>query len=155
MRKYFGVAAVVVFLMAFALALWGGPNKGFLESPFSSIPTLHVDYSDNGTEIYIQGLNDFEYTNMSLHAANDTMSFGTTKNNAHILYYVTSMENFTMNITVWNGKKEYAFNGSIRVEPAEAWPKVLTLLEEKKDKIQTISINSASLPWKKLMERIR
>jgi hypothetical protein len=153
MRKYFGAAAVVVFLMAFALALWGG-NRSFQESPISTIPSILIDIELNETAIYIHGLNDFRYTNMTVRITHENTTFEKVKYDAYFIDYNSSEANFTMNVTVWNRNKEYAFNGSIQRAPDEAAPRLLTLYEEKKDRINMYVLNAGNLPWKKLMERI-
>jgi hypothetical protein len=114
-----------------------------------------VDHSENLTEVYVHGLNDFKFTNMSIRITNTTMSYDRTKNNTFYLDCETSENDFIFNVTVWNNHKEYAFNGSVQVAlPGEA-PKILTLYEEKKDRTNTYTLDSGNLPWKKLMERIR
>ena len=157
MRRYFGIAAVIVFLLAFALALWGGPDKNLFESPFSSIPSILVDYTDNGTEVYVHGLNDFKYTSISLVAScgNDTQE--RTRENGYFLYYVAnaSWPEMSLNITVWNVNKEYRFNGTIKVAQPEEAPTLLTIYEAAHGKINTYTLTTTNLPWKKLMERIR
>jgi hypothetical protein len=65
------------------------------------------------------------------------------------------MANFTLNVTVWNRNKEYTFNGSVQVAAPEDAPRLLTLYEEKRDRINTYTLNPGNLPWKKLMERVR
>jgi len=152
MRKYFGVAAMVVFLLAFALAIWPG-GRDMLESPLSSIPSLLIDHNDNETEIYVHGLSDFRFTNMSIHVSGDSAEYERFKEDAYFVYFNTSLQNFTFNVTVWNRHKHYYFNGSIEVAPPEAAPRIFTLFEEKKDRINIITLNSGNLPWKKLMER--
>ncbi len=155
MRKYFGVAAGLVFLGAFALVIWGPGNTNLLESPFSSIPSILVDHSENQTAVYVHGLNDFKFTNMSIRISNNTRSYERTRNNTYFLYCETSDSDFIINVTVWNNHKQYAFNGSVQVAPPDEAPRILTLYEEKKDKTNTYTLDSGSLPWKKLMERIR
>jgi hypothetical protein len=154
MRKYFGAAAVAVFLMALALAFWQGGKDPFV-SPVSSIPSMLVDYNLNETEIFIKGLNDFRYTNISVRISGENQSFERTRERAYFIFYNTSLANFTVNVTVWNRNKEYTFNGSVQVAPPDEAPKVLTLYEEKRDRINTYTLNGGNLPWKRLMERVR
>jgi hypothetical protein len=154
MRKYFGVAAVAVFLLALALAVWQGGNDPFV-SPVSSIPSILVDYNLNETEIYVKGLNDFRYTNITLRISGENQSLERSKEKAYFLFYNTSLANFTINVTVWNKNKQYSFNGTVQVAPPNDAPKILTLYEEKRDRINTYTLNTAKLPWKKLMERVR
>lgn len=154
-RKYFGMAAGLVFVAAFVLAIWGPGNANFLESPFSSIPYILVDHSENRTEVYIHGLNDFKFTNISLRMYNENMSFERTRNDTFFLYCETTEPSFTLNVTVWNAKKEYVFNGTVQVAPPEEAPRILTLYEEKNDRTNTYTLDSSNLPWKKLMERIQ
>ena len=158
MRKYFGAAAVVVFLLAIALAIWGG-DRIITESPISSIPSLLIDYHqnenhENETEIYIHALNDFRFTNITLRVTNETTTEERSREDAYFMYYNTTDVNFTLNITVWNKNKQYCFNGSVQVaDPAEA-PKVLTLYEVTKTHVNDYVLTETSLPWKKFMERV-
>ena len=159
MRKYFGAAALAVFLVALALAFWQGGKDPFV-SPVSSIPSLLIDHTinetgGNETEIYIKGLNDFRYTNMTVRLTGENQSFERIRQNAYFIYYNTSMTNFTINVTVWNKNKEYTFNGSVQVASPEEAPALLTLYEEKKDRINTYTLHTGNLPWRRLMERVR
>ena len=159
MRKYFGAAAVAVFLVALALAVWQGGKDPFV-SPVSSIPSLLIDHTINEagvneTEIYVHGLNDFRYTNMTVRITGENQTFERLREQAYFIYYNLSMANFTINVTVWNKNKEYTFNGSVQVAPPDEAPKVLTLYEEKKDRINTYTLNIGNLPWKRLMERVK
>ena len=153
MRKYFGVAAVVVFLMALGLALWGG--RDIFESPVASIPSILIDRNDNETEIYVHGLNDFRYTNISLRVISDNETFERTREDTYFMFFNSSAENFTINITVWNKNKKYAFNASVLAASPGEDPKVMTLYEDRNDKIYTYTLNNGNLPWKRLMERAR
>jgi len=159
MRKYFGVAAVVVFLVALALAFWQGGKDPF-QSPVSSIPSILIDHTINEagvneTEIYVHGLNDFRYTNMTVRITGENQTFERFREQAYFIYYNLSMANFTINVTVWNRNKEYSFNGSVQVASPEEAPLLLTLYEERTDRINTYTLNIANLPWKKFMERAR
>lgn len=159
MRKYFGAAAVAVFLLTLALAFWQGGKDPFV-SPVSSIPSILIDYNinetgTNETEIFVKGLNDFRYTNMTIRVAGGNQRFERARDKAYFIYYNTSMANFTINITVWNRNKHYSFNGSVQVAPPDEAPRLLTLYEEKRDRISTYTLNTGNLPWKKLMERVR
>jgi len=153
MRKYFGAAAVAVFLVALALAVWGGKDP--TKSPVSSIPSLLIDYNLNETEIFIEGLDDFRYTNMTVRITGENQTFERFREQAYFIYYNLSMANFTINVTVWNKNKQYTFNGSVQVALPDEAPKVLTLYEEKKDRINTYTLNTGNLPWKRLMERVK
>ena len=159
MRKYFGAAAVVVFLGALLLAFWQGGRDPF-ESPISSIPSILIDYNVNETaglnetEIFVKGFNDFKYTNMTLRVSDGNQTYERMKEDAYFIFYNTSLANFTINVTVWNHDREYTFNGSVQVAPPEEAPLRLTLYQEKRDRINTYTLNSGNLPWKKLMERV-
>jgi fucose permease len=159
MRKYFGVAAVAVFILALGLAFYQGGNDPFV-SPVSSIPSILIDYNlnetgANETEIFVKGLNDFRFTNMSLRVTTGNQTFERARDKAYFMFYNTSVANFTFNIIVWNKNKQYSFNGSLQVASPDEAPKLLTLYEEKRDRINTYVLNTANLPWKKLMERVR
>lgn len=154
MRKYFGAAAVAVFLVALALAFWQGGKDPFV-SPVSSIPSILIDYNLNETEIYVKGLNDFRYTNMTVRVSGENQTLERFKEKAYFIFVNTTLYNFTINVTVWNKKKEYTFNGSVQIAPPDEAPRVLTLNEEKRDKLTTYTLNTGNLPWKKLMERVR
>lgn len=154
MRKYFGAAAVVVFLVALALAIWGGGRNVF-ESPVASIPSVLIDHDHNDTEFFVHGLNDFKYTNMTITVSNGTSNFTRFKENAYFIYHNTSMLNFTFNITVWNRDKEYNFNGSVQVHFEDEYPLVLTVWEETHAHINVHALSDSGLPWKKFMERVR
>lgn len=154
MRRYFGAAAVVVFLMALALVIWGG-GRDIFESPISSIPSILIDRSDNETEIFVHGMNDFKYTSMSLVVTSGNTTYERTRDDTYFIYYNSSAENFTVNISVLNKNKKYEFNGNILVADPSDTSKVLTLNEERKDKVNTYTLTAANLPWKKFMERVR
>lgn len=154
MRKYFGAAAVVVFGLAIALAVWGG-GRDIFESPVSSIPSILIDHHKDETDIYVHGMNDFRYTNMSMLVTIGNTTYERTRPDGLFLYYNTSAENFTINITVWNKNKEYTFNGTVMVaDPLDA-PTLLTIYEAKKDKVNTMTLTAGNLPWKKFMERVK
>jgi hypothetical protein len=153
MRKYFGAAAVLVFLLALVLAVWGGKDP-FI-SPISSIPSLLIDQNHNETEIFVKGLNDFRYTNMTITIAGENQTYERNREDAYFVYFNTSMANFTVNITVWNRDREYTFNGSVQVASPDESPKLMTLYEEKRDRINTYTLDTGNLPWRKLMERVR
>jgi hypothetical protein len=153
MRKYFGVAAVIVFLMALALALWGGVRDIF-ESPVASVPSILIDHKESETEIYVHGMNDFRYTNISLRVTIGNETFERSREDTYFMYF-NSSENFTVNITVLNKNKKYSFNASVVVAAPEEVPKILTIYEEKNDKIYTYTLNNDNLPWKRLLERTR
>lgn len=159
MRKYFGAAAVAVFLLALGLAVLQGGKDPF-ESPVSSIPSILIDYNMQGvvaneTELYVKGLNDYRYTNMTIRVAGGNQTFERTREGAYFIFFNTSLANFTINVTVWNKNKEYTFNGSVQIAPPEEAPRIFTLYEEKRDRIVTHVFNTGNLPWKKLMERVR
>jgi len=154
MRKYFGAAAGVVFLLALAFAVWQGGKDPFV-SPVSSIPSMLVDYNLNETEIYVKGFNDFRYTNMTVRVSGQNQSFERFKEHAYFIFYDTSLSNFTINITVWNKNKQYTFNGSVQVAHPDDEPMIMTLYEEKRDRINTYTLNTGNLPWRRLMERVR
>jgi hypothetical protein len=153
MRKYFGAAAVVVFLLAIALAVWGG-ERITTESPISSIPSLLIDYHEDETEIFVHGLNDFRYTNITLRVTADNTTQERFREDAYFIYYNTTDLNFTLNITVWNKNKQYSFNGSIQVANDTESTKVLTLYEVTKTRINDYMLTETGLPWKKFMERV-
>lgn len=158
MRKYFGAAAILVFGLAITLAVWGG-GRDIFESPVSSIPSILIDHHEDETEIYVHGMNDFRYTNMSLLVTVGNTTYERTRADALFIYYNISdnisEKRFTINITIWNKNKEYNFNGTIMVaDPLEA-PTLLTIYEAKKDKVNTITLTAGNLPWKKFMERVK
>ena len=159
MRKYFGAAAVLVFVMAIVLAVWQG-GRDIFESPVASIPSILIDSNINEmgiyeTEIYIHGMNDFRYSNMTMRVTTGNDSFERTREDTYFMFFNTTAETFTVNVTVWNKNKHYAFTGSVQVAPPDEAPRLLTLFEEKRDRISTYTLNTGNLPWKKLMERVR
>ena len=158
MRKYFGAAAVVVFALAIALAVWGG-ERIITESPISSIPSLLIDHHEDKTEIFVHGLNDFRYTNITLRVTAENFTQERTREDAFFIYFSTSvfnftLNNFTLNITVWNKNKQYSFNGSIQVADHAEAPKVLTIYEVTKNRTNDYILTDTGLPWKKFMERV-
>jgi hypothetical protein len=154
LRKVFGVAAGLVFLVCIILAAWRGGQNPF-ESPISSIPSLLIDYAYNETEIFVHGLNDFRYTNLSITISNGTNITERSRENSYFIYTTAGFQNFTLNITVMNKKKEYTFNGTIQIAPIEHPAALLTLYEEKKDRINTYDLSQSNLPWRKMMERVK
>ena len=159
MRKYFGVAAVVVFLLAIVLAVWQGGRDIFV-SPVASVPSILIDYNFNETgfyetEIYIHGMNDFRYSNISMRWTNKTESLERTREDTYFMFFNTPSENFTVNITVWNKDKGYSFNASFQAATDQEAPKLLTLYENRDDKIFTYILDDTNRPWKRLMERMR
>jgi hypothetical protein len=159
MRKYFGVAAVVVFLLAIVLAVWH-PGRDIFESPVASIPSILIDYNINETgfcetEIYIHGMNDFRYSNISMRVTTHNDSFERTREDTYYIFCSTTAENFTVNVTVWNKNRGYSFNASFQVSNTTEATKLLTLYENRNDKIFTYILDDSNLPWKRVMERMR
>ncbi|MBM4249429.1 MAG: hypothetical protein FJ149_08370 [Euryarchaeota archaeon] len=160
MRKYFGAAAGAVFIAALTLAFWQGGRDPF-ESPVSSIPSILIDHMRddttglNETEIFVKGLADFRYANMTVRVSDGNQTFERVRLHAYFIFYNTSLELFTVNVTVWNRDREYTFNGTVEVAPPESAPLVLTLREEERDRTHTHALNSDNLPWRKFMERVQ
>jgi hypothetical protein len=159
MRKYFGAAAVVVFLLAIVLAVWQG-GRDIFKSPVASIPYLLIDYNSNETgiyetELYIHGMNDFRYSNISMRVTIENMSSERTRKDTYFMFFNTTAKNFTVNITVWNKDKGYSFNASFQAATDQEAPKLLTLYEDRGDKIYPYMLDNSNLPWKRLMERMR
>jgi hypothetical protein len=159
MRKYFGAAAVAVFLLAIALALWGG-GRDWRDSPVASIPSILIDFNEeqNQTEILVHGMNDFKYTNITMKITNGTNEsdiFERTRDHTYYMSCSTTAEMFTLNITVWNKNKGYAFNATVQKASAEEAPTLLTLNEDRNGKIYPVALDTTKLPWKRLMERMK
>ena len=154
MRKYFGAAAAVVFILAIVLAVWQG-GRDIFKSPVASIPSVLVDSNNDQTEILIHGMNDFKYTNMTIRVTTGNDSFEQTRNDTYFMDFMTPNDTFTVNVTVWNKDRGYSFNASFQVtSPTEA-TRLLTLYENRNDKIYTYILDDTKLPWKRLMERMR
>jgi len=154
MRKYFGAAAVVVFVMAIVLAVWGG-NRNLFESPVASIPSILIDYNNNETEIYIHGMNDYRYTNISMRVTVGNESHERSREDTYFMFYNSTAENFTVNITVWNKNRGYSFNASFQVAHPDEAPKLLSFYENRNEKIYPYILDNTKLPWKRLMERMK
>jgi len=154
MRKFFGVAAGLVFLVCIIMAAWRGGQNPF-ESPVSSIPSVLIDYAYNETEIYVHGLNDFRYTNLTIIISNGTNITERNRENSYFIFTTATHQNFTLNISVINKKKAYAFNGTFQIAPPERPSALLTLYEEKKDRINSYDLSLSNLPWRKMMERVK
>ena len=153
MRKYLGAAAAVIFLLCVLLALFGG-SRNIFESPISSIPSLLIDRYENETEIYVHGLSEFRYTNLTIWVSDGATETIRYKENSYFIFLNTTMANFTINVTVWNKKREYVFHGDIRVADPEEAPAELFIFEKKGDSVTTHALQKSNLPWKKLMERV-
>jgi len=154
MRKYFGAAAVAVFMMAIILALWGS-NRDMLESPVASIPQILIDYNDDQTDIYVHGMYDYKYTNITMQIFVGDETFERSRENVYSLNYNTSADEFGVNITVWNKKKAYSFNATIKKASPDEAPKLLTLIEHRDNRIYSYTLDNTNLPWKRLMERMQ
>ncbi|MEM2869607.1 MAG: hypothetical protein QW379_04185 [Thermoplasmata archaeon] len=154
MRKYFGAAAALTFFLCLILAFFGG-SRNIFESPISSLPSLLIDHYDNQTEVYVHGLNEFRYTNMTVWVSDGTTEFMRYRENTYFIYLNTTLTNFTLNVTVWNKKKAYVFQADIRVADPEEFPAHL-FIYEKEDGDGTMHVlQKSNLPWKKVMERVK
>lgn len=154
MRKYFGAAAVLVFVMAIVLAVWQG-GRDIFELPVASIPSILIDYNNDETEIYVHGMNDFRYSNISMRVIIDNTTIERTREDTLFMFYNSSAKDLIVNITVWNKNKAYSFNASIQKASQEEAPTLLKIYEDRDNRIFTYTLDDGMLPWKRLMERMR
>ncbi|MGQ9583168.1 MAG: hypothetical protein ACUVV6_06610 [Thermoplasmatota archaeon] len=153
MRRYFGAAAAVTFVLCLVLALFGG-RRDTLESPVSSLPSLVIDQYQNETEVFVHGLGDFRFTKMTIWVSDGKTETVREKEGTYYTYLNTSLSNFTLNVTVWNKNKEYMFRGGVRVADPDEAPTRLVIYEERKDGVTTHVLQAGNLPWKRIMERV-
>ncbi len=153
MRKYFGAAAAVIFVLCFLMAIFGGRRSAF-ESPMSSLPSIVVDHFQNETEIYVHGLTEFRFTNMTIWLSDGETEILRHRENTYFIFLNTSLTHFSLNVSVWSKNKMYGFRADVRVADPDEAPTLLLLHEERGDSVTTHALQKGNLPWKRIMERV-
>ena len=148
-------------MICFILAAWRGGQSPLGESPISSIPAVLIDYANNETEIFVHGLGDFRYTNLTIRISNEKEKDNESrvqersKESSLFIFHSTRWDNFTLNISVVNKNKQYAFNCTLQIAPPEQPSAVMTIYQDKAGRVTTYVLSPTGLPWKKMLERIK
>jgi hypothetical protein len=129
----------IIFLCSFSGCIDPPP------SPLGSIPRVLIDHieDDEETKIYIQGLDDYLYSNITIQINNNTI----TENYTYGLHLTTTLEKFALNISVWDELKEYEYMGNFTMLHNDDGLTLEIQDDRNEDPIKR------SLPYKMIMER--
>lgn len=101
--KYLSLSVIFFFLL-----LTGCTEN---QPPLSGIPTVLIDYIEETeeTKVFVHGIDDRLYSNITIRI-NDT---SVTENYTYQLHLSTSLEYFSLHVSVWDKQKEYEYRGNI------------------------------------------
>lgn len=82
-------------------------------SPISKIPTILIDHIEETeeTKVFIQGIEDHLFSNITIKINHECI----TENFTYELHTSTSLQNFVLNVTVWDEQEQYEYIGNITV----------------------------------------
>ena len=80
-------------------------------SPLSSIPRILLDHIEETeeTKVYVHGLDDHLFSNITIEINDATI----TENYTYSLHLTTKLEEFALNVSVWDKLKEYEYIGNM------------------------------------------
>jgi hypothetical protein len=151
-----GSKAILLSTLVLSMGLMGciRPDPD-ITSPVGTIPKITIDYIDNMTKVYVQPLDDHRYSSMTTRVFNGNVTYiEVTKNNTYLLSLETEEPVFTLNITVHDKEKVYAFEANLTVHPANEPDLVLLIsIPTKKDEPKLKRVREEDLPWRTLADR--
>ena len=105
-RKYVGLGFVL--LLYLSVGCTNGP-----QSPISTIPTILIDHIDDTeeTKVFVHGVEDHLFSNITIWINEE----GITENFTYELHTSTYLQNFELNVLVWDKEKQYEYTGNIIV----------------------------------------
>jgi hypothetical protein len=148
---------LILSIMMVSVGIMGcvRPDPDF-NSPVGTIPKITVDYVDDTTKVYVRALDDHRYSMISIRVFDGNMTYSSTSdNNTYMEQVETQKKDFTLNITVYDKKKYYAWEGNFTVHPPTDPELVflVTIINEKgipKEK----KVKETNLPWQTLADRV-
>jgi len=143
-----GLIALVVVLLTLSLAGCSNPPK----PPGSDIPKLVLDYdidhdTQNKSIIYVHGVDDVRYTNISLKIDNKTVVY---KEEAFCIEYDLYKDRFNITLDVWLELEHYNFNVSVEVFPSFPRQKIVYRLTYYDEEVKKIELND--LPYSEALD---
>ncbi len=140
--------ALVVVLLTLSLAGCTNPPK----PPGSDIPKMVLDYQidqelQNKSIIYIHGVDDTRYTNITLKIDNETV---VQKEEAFCIEYDLNKKQFNITVDVWEDLDHYNFNASVEVFPNQ---KIVYRLTYYDDEVKNIELKD--LPHSEALNLIK
>lgn len=119
-RSFALLTASVLVAMAFMGCLRPDPN---FNSPITTWPKISVDFVDNVTKVYVKGLNDYRYENITMREFHGNLSYmNSSETHTYVMYRSFKQREFILNITVWDKQtdkvKIFTFEGNFTVHPA-------------------------------------
>lgn len=147
MRKkpmlWISASLIVISSMAFCV--------GKIQPPvIATVPQILVDVSDEGVIIYVHGISDYKYSNMSAVVKAGNESQGLVENESYALYFTIEYKNFTINITVWDNDKHYVYQGLIGVEDV-----YLYIEEYRSEGTKKVKVDIDTLPYKSMLWEVK
>ena len=131
------------------------PDPDF-SSHVGTIPKITVDYIDDTTKVYVRALDDHRYTNISLRVFKGNMTYKyTSDNNTYMQDVDTKEKTFTLNVTVYDKKKSYTWEGNFTVHP-QMDPELVFLVTTVNEKgmLKEKKVKESNLPWQTLADRV-
>ncbi len=112
-----GHLIVVVLLISVAFAGCSEPPS----SPVSELPKIVIDYEHkleekNSTIIFIHGMDEIRYTNISIYINESRVLF---QNETFSAEHKTNLTHFNLTVNVWLNKEWYNYNATYKVSQKE------------------------------------
>lgn len=112
-RMKSGYIIVAVILISVTLAGCSEPPS----SPVSEMPKVVIDnegkpQQQNSTIIFIHGMDEVRYSNISLHINSEEVLF---KNETFCAEYRTNLTEFNLTVDIWFEKTWYNFNATLNM----------------------------------------
>jgi len=127
-----------------------------INSPIGTIPKITVDYVDDMTKVYVRALDDHRYTNISMRVFKGNVTYkSTSDNNTYMQELDTEKKDFTLNITIYDKKKAYTWEGNFTVHPQKD-PELVFLVTiiNNKGITKEKKVRENNLPWQTLADRM-
>lgn len=142
-----GMIALVVVLLSLSLAGCFNPPT----PPGGDIPKVVLDYdinqdSPNQTIVYVHGVDDVRYNNITLKIDNQTIVH---KEHTFCLEHNFSKKQFNLTLDVWLDLEHYNFNASFKVYPKQNVVYQITYYDE-----EVKNIESNDLPYSEALNLI-
>ena len=156
LKKIFMVSVIIVLVLLIIIT----PRFIGRDQGIAAVPELLVDHVENQTKVYVKGIGDYRYPNITIQIIypgpsgpvellqRDTFTYFS---NVSISDNLT--KEFDLNVSLYVGKLEYQYNCSISIVMDDIDPsKTMMEIREKDGDLVTRREDQV---YKKLLERVR